>query len=535
MPTSPQVPSGAATLGALLEQTATRHPDRVAWRFIEREESVTFAELLRYVNAAASGLRALGVVKGDHVAVMSTNRLAFLGAWLALARLGAVTVAVNTRYTPREVEYLVRDSEAGYLLVEARFLPVVEAIPSWPTLSSRERVMVIDESGEPDQSTRVGHDWQALVGSGDAAARFDEDVGPDDLVNIQYTSGTTGFPKGCMLTHRYWISSAEVTGCSLDFPLERVIYNQNFFYMDGPFLATMCLSAGATFFVVTTPSASKFIGWARELAIQYCFFFEALYKTDEAPDDCDNQFELIQTFGFNRNNHTDLERRFGSVAREAFGMTECGAGLQMPSAVTDMVGSGSCGVPVAHREATIMDDAGTPVGAGEVGELWLRGPGIMLGYYNNPEATAEVFSGEWFRTGDLFRQDERGYYYIVGRKKDMVRRNAENIACREVEEVLRALPLVREAAVVAVPDDAVGEEVKAYLQLQEGLDARDLSPEQVIAHCRERLASFKVPRYVEYRTSFPMTDSARVEKRKVTAESEDLRLNSYDRVEGGWR
>ena len=346
MSTSPQVPSGAATLGALLKQTAARYPDRVAWRFIEREESVTFAELLRYVNAAARGLRSLGVDKGDHGAVMSTNRLAFLGAWLALARLGAVLVAVNTRYTPREVEYLVRDSEAAYLFVEARFLPVVEATTRWPDLSSRGRVIVIGEPGHP---TRVGHDWQALLGPGGFAARFDEDVGPDDLVNIQYTSGTTGFPKGCMLTHRYWISSAEVTGCSLDFPLERVIYNQNFFYMDGPFLATMCLSAGATFFVVTTPSASKFIGWAREFAIQYCFFFEALYKTDETPDDGDNQFELIRTFGFNRNHHADLERRFGSVAREAFGMTECGAGLQMPSTVTDMVGSGSCGVPVAHR------------------------------------------------------------------------------------------------------------------------------------------------------------------------------------------
>ena len=216
MSTSPQVPSGAATLGALLKQTAARYPDRVAWRFIEREESVTFAELLRYVNAAARGLRSLGVDKGDHVAVMSTNRLAFLGAWLALARLGAVLVAVNTRYTPREVEYLVRDSEAAYLFVEARFLPVVEATTRWPDLSSRGRVIVIGEPGHP---TRVGHDWQALLGSGGFAARFDEDVGPDDLVNIQYTSGTTGFPKGCMLTHRYWISSAEVTGCSLDFPL----------------------------------------------------------------------------------------------------------------------------------------------------------------------------------------------------------------------------------------------------------------------------------------------------------------------------
>ena len=160
---------------------------------------------------------------------------------------------------------------------------------------------------------------------------------------------------------------------------------------------------------------------------------------------------------------------------------------------------------------------------------------MMLGYYRKPEANAETFYREWLCTGDLFRQDENGYFYIVGRKKDMVRRNAENIACREVEAVLRELDAVKEAAVVAVPDEQVGEEVKAYIQLQQGYAENAATPQMILTHCEERLAVFKVPRYIEYRNDFPMTDSARVEKNKVKAESPDLRLNSYDRVDEVWR
>jgi crotonobetaine/carnitine-CoA ligase len=207
----------------------------------------------------------------------------------------------------------------------------------------------------------------------------------------------------------------------------------------------------------------------------------------------------------------------------------------MPLAATHMVGSGSCGLVGPFREAMIADDDGQPVPRGEIGELWLRGPGKMLGYYEKPEATAEVFVDDWFRSGDLFRQDEEGFFYIVGRTKDMVRRNAENVAAREVEEVLRGMPEIKEAAIVAVPDEVTGEEIKAYIQLQSGLSKEDVPPEAVLAFCDGRLAPFKIPRYFEYRESFPMTDSARVEKKKIIAETPDLRLNSYDRVDGVWR
>lgn len=516
--------------GELLDDLAERRPQEIAWVFFERCLEVSFLELRDTVNRAANALKGLGVSKGTHVAIMSGNSLAYCSCWLALARIGAVQISVNSRYTPHELGYVLNDGDAEFLLCDQNSLDVVRRLDVWPAGLTLEDVIVFDG----DASVEV-RNWSELIAVVSEKFSPVADVELDDLLNIQYTSGTTGFPKGCMLPQRFWLHSAAVLNDELDFQLQRVIYNQNFFYMDGPFLASVCLLAGATFYIADKPSASKFMQWVRRYRIQYCFFFEALYKLAELPDDADNALELIQTFGFNRNNHADLERRYGTIAREAFGMTECGAALSVPASVTDMVGSGSCGVPIATREARLVDDRGEAVAQGDIGELWVKGPGMMLGYYNNPEASAETLRDGWLCTGDLCRQDERGYFYIVGRKKDMIRRNAENIACREVEEVLRSMGDIKEAAVVPVPDDRVGEEVKVYVQLQDGFTFEQTPPSAIIAYCEERLAIFKVPRYIEYRNGFPMTDSARVEKKKVMAESEDLRLHSYDRVDGIWR
>jgi crotonobetaine/carnitine-CoA ligase len=517
-------------LGELLDATVRRSPDGLAWSFFERGESLTFVELRDYVNRAANALRRLGVRHGTNVAILSSNRVAFAAAWLALGRLGAVAVPVNTRYTAREVSYVLEDAEVDFLVVEEDRLPLFASIAPRPARLDQSRVIVIGEAGATGPSG-----WDALLAA--ESIRFEpfEPVRRDDLVSIQYTSGTTGFPKGCTLSHGYWMISAKVVVDDLGFKLERALYNQNFFYMDGPFIATMCLFAGASFFVVSSPSASRFVEWIRRFRIQYCFFFEALYKVPESPSDGDNRLELVHTFGFNKRHHADLERRFAVKAREAYGMTEAGAILSMPIDAVHMVGSGSCGLPAVHREVAIMDELGRPVPRGDIGELWVRGPGLMQGYFKKPEANADVWRGDWLRTGDLFRQDERGYYHIVGRAKDMVRRNAENISCREVEEILRALPEIKESAVVPVPDERVGEEVKAYVMLQDGVERERATPEHIIAHCERYLAPFKIPRYIEYRESFPMTDSERVEKKKLVVESADLRLGSYDRVDGRWR
>ena len=199
-----------------------------------------------------------------------------------------------------------------------------------------------------------------------------------------------------------------------------------------------------------------------------------------------------------------------------------------------MTGSGSVGKLDPYREVRIVNEEGNDVSQGDVGELLVRGPGMFKGYYKKTKETRNAFNGDWFRTGDLFRQDQNGYYYIVGRKKDMVRRLGENISAAEVETQLRAHPKILDAAVVPVPDEVRGEEVKAYIIPRPGENVESVPPEEIIAFCLERIAKFKVPRFIEYKESFPRTPSQRVEKHKLIAEKKDLRSGCYDAEEKRW-
>jgi acyl-coenzyme A synthetase/AMP-(fatty) acid ligase len=216
-------------------------------------------------------------------------------------------------------------------------------------------------------------------------------------------------------------------------------------------------------------------------------------------------------------------------------MTEIGAGLFVPMEAAEMTGSGSCGIAVPWRECRIADPEGQSLPVGEMGELLFRGPGMLKGYYGKPDVTAAAFHGEWFRSGDLARMDARGYVYIVGRAKDMIRRAGENIAANEIEAVVAALDGVAEVAAVPVPDDMRGEEVKIYVVLQDGLAADQLSPEAIIAHCGKNLASFKVPRYIEYRDApLPRTASDKIAKPALISEKPNLCVGSWDRVARSW-
>ncbi len=512
-----------ATLGALVDAAAVAYGDRPAYVFFEAGTSLTFVQLAQAVNRAANALRARGVRRGSHVALMSWNVPAVPIVWFALAKLGAAIVWVNARYTARELDYVLRDSDAELLIVHPDLVGVYEDIGA-----------KLDSLG-PNRVVVLGLDFDGLMARAADTFEATEPVGADDLLNIQYTSGTTGFPKGCMLTHRYWMTVGWVESQTLGFRLRRALYNQNLFYLDGPIFLTLALFTGGAIFVADRPSASRFVAWVRQHGLEYCYFLEALYHQPETPLDHGCGLKLVYLFGLTRSLHAPLEQRYGCIAREAFGMTECGSALFMPIEADDMVGSGSCGWPAPYRETAVLDPSGQPVASGHEGELWLKGPGLMLGYYNKPEVNALTFRDGWMRTGDLFRVDDRGFHTIVGRLKEMIRRNAENVAVREVEEVLRGHPGIAEAAVVPVPDPVVGEEVKAYLQLKDGLTKSDVTPEVVVDHCRRLLAPFKVPRYLAYRTSFPKTESDRVEKKTLVAETPDLRTDSFDRVDGVWR
>ncbi len=519
-----------ATNYDVVAEAAAEVPDQTAWNFFETEEALTYREVIERVNRLAHGLAGLGVAKGSHVGVMLPNRPAFPLAWLAIGRLGAVMIPINIGYTGRELDYILNDGDAEFLVIDAACLPAFEAMQERPAHLEATRIVV--HGAEPTEG-RQG--FEALIAAGDPAFVPAETAAPDDLLNIQYTSGTTGFPKGCMLRHSYWTGTGKVAARRDGIVMKNIFANQPFYYMDPQWMTLLAAYQRGTLFAVLKPSGSRFMERARRFDIHFCIFPEVVYKQPARPDDGDNAIRRANIYGVRKEIHEDLQRRFDLTAREAFGMTEVGTTLFVPIEATEMVGQGSCGRPAAFRRCRIVDDEGRDVPDGEVGELVVAGFNILLGYYKKPEATAEAFFGEWFRTGDLFRRDARGYYYIVGRKKDMIRRSGENVAAREVESVLLEMPEIQDAAVVGVKDPDRGEEIKALVILAPGHDRESVPPERILAHAASRLARFKVPRYLAYRERFPRTPSMKIRKGELRTEAEDLRVGAWDAVDGIWR
>lgn len=517
-----------ANIGALLDAAAGDTPDHQALNFFESGETATYAELRDRVGRLANGLARRGVRHGSHVGVMLPNVIALPISWLALGRIGAVMLPMNVAYTGREVTYLTENGNVDWLIVHEDCLPMLAEPGILPARITPDRIFVVGNRKAGYQS------WDEL--SENEAAHFTAEVPVDidDLVNLQYTSGTTGFPKGCMLTHRYWLNLSLVNAHRDGRVFKRILAATPFFYMDPQWLMLMAFHHRGTLFVARRQSATRFMSWVRDYRIQFTLFPELAFKQPPHPEDHNNEIVRVNVYGLHKENHAALEERFDFVAREAYGMTEIGSGLFMPIEATDMVGSGSCGRPSPFKEARIVDEYDHPVKQGEIGELQFRGPGILQGYYNNPQATQAALKDGWFRTGDLFRQDERGYFYIVGRVKDMIRRAGENIAAREVEAVLRGMPEIVEAAAVPVPDDTRGEEVKVYVVLKPGLQPEDLPPQRIIAHCEAHLARFKVPRYVAYIERIPKTPSEKIAKQVLIQNVKDLRVGSFDRSTGKW-
>lgn len=512
-----------------LIETAAAHGDKPAWHFIDSGQRKTWREVLDSVDHVAAALDALGVKQGTHVAVMTWNCEEFALTWLALARQQAVIVPVNATYTAREIDYVLETSDAAYLVIDAEFLPRLEELQT-PRVERRNVVVV--NADAPEGS----HAWTTLLDNAKGLHAPDVARHRDNLVNLQYTSGTTGFSKACMLTHDYWLVLAHTSTQFFGTPLSRFYVGSSLFYMVGQRILLNAMVSGGCAYLPRKSGAKRFMRDVAAYECDYCALFDMVYKQPPSPDDVRNSLKIATIFAFSPAHHLDFERRFDVRGQEYYGMTEIGGAAYMPAGELErMSGSGSCGIAAPFRELKVADETGQAVAPGVCGELMVRGRGLFKGYYRHPDATNDAYLDGWFRTGDIARQDEAGYVYIIGRMKDMVRRNGENISAREVESVLRSMPEILDAAVIAVPDPYREEEVKAYIQLAPGLAPDAVTPQNIVDYCRPLLAAFKLPRYVEYRESLPLTDSQRVQKKVLRTEKPDLRVGAYDLKEQCWR
>jgi acyl-CoA synthetase (AMP-forming)/AMP-acid ligase II len=441
----------------------------------------------------------------------------FLAAWLGLAQLGAWMVPINPACSPGELQYWLTDSGSEWLLIDATRLQTFFAIERTGQAPDGLRLLAFGDCDKPDIAA-----WSTLLAAANPTFTPRQAVHMDDVVNIQYTSGSTGKPKGCLLSHRYWLQAGKVI--STVWPrFERIQCDLPFYYMGPLWRFAVAASYGAALCVPASYSLSRSRERIRDNQYHMAWANNAVAMLPPDPIERQNSLKMIAIFGLAKDLHRPLEERYGAPARESFGMTEVGIATYMPFEDGHMSGTGSCGIVAPFRQMEVFDPSGNIVPRGQIGEICIKGKGIFQRYHNKPEATSDSFHGEWFRSGDLGRMNEDGYFYIIGRIKDTIRRSGENISASEVEGALSTLTAIKEVAVHAVKDDKRGEEVKACIMLQEGLGPDDLAPETIIAHCLHRLTRFKVPRYIQYYRSLPRTGSDKIAKQRlIDGEGEQL-------------
>jgi carnitine-CoA ligase len=505
----------ALNFRSFFEDAAAQVPERPYLIWTGDDSETSYQDFDAAMNRAANTWRALGVRRGDRVAFMLDNSPQFMAAWLGLAKIGACLVAINTGFRHEEASYLIGDSEARFVLTTAEYLPVLAgAEREHATLSA---VLTMDPHPAHD-------DFAGMMSSADVSA---PSVTPsrEDLMSLIYTSGTTGNPKGVMQTQANFV----LTGQSYPTWMgmadgDRIYACLPLFHINSQAYSSMG-AIGARGSVVLAPRFSARRFWPdvrrhRVAAFNYIGAMTVILSKKEPADD-DRDHSVKTAYGVPALSHETrraLEERFGLTIISGFGMSETTFGLA--ESLTGERRPGSMGKPRHHpdpavprTEAKIVDDDGNDVPPGTHGELLLRNAAMMVGYFNDPERTAEALDPDgWLHTGDNAWKDSDGFFYFLDRKKDIVRRRGENISSLEVERIIEQHPDVLEAAVVGVPSELTDEDVLAYVVPRPGTDLR---PEEIAEWCAGRLAPFKTPRFVEFIRQMPKTPTSKIQKAKL--------------------
>jgi fatty-acyl-CoA synthase len=526
-PAVPSYTSGTATLpllgdtiGANLERTVARVGDHEALVECATGRRWSYPELLAEVDACALGLAALGVRKGDRVGIWSPNCAEWVFTQYGTAKLGAILVTINPAYRTHELAYVLR--QAG--------VSVLVAAPSFRT--SDYRGMVAEVRGEcPDlrEVVFLGDEaWEQLLATGRAGdrgllAEQTAQLSADEPINIQYTSGTTGFPKGATLTHHNLLNNGffVAEGCRYT-EADRVCIPVPYYHCFGMGMGNLGATSHGATMVIPAPGFDPALT-LQAVQDERCtslYGVPTMFIAELAlPTFADYDLSSLRT-GIMAGSPCPVEVMKRVVTE--MGMTEVTIcyGMTETSPVSTQTGAdddldrrtATVGRVHPHLEVKVVDPStGLTVPRGETGEFCTRGYSVMLGYWNDPEKTAEVIdAARWMHTGDLAVMDADGYLNIVGRMKDMVIRGGENVYPREIEEFLYTHPDIVDAQVVGVPDQRYGEELMAWVRLRPG--AEPLTAESLRAFCAGKLAHYKVPRYVKVVDEFPMTVTGKIRK-----------------------
>jgi len=498
-------------IGDLVRRRARTFGDKLL--YVTEGRAVTYAEYDRRTDSIASWLLSQGVGPGERVATYMTNSVELLLAYSGIAKAGAITVFVNEQLTPREIRYILQDSAAKVVVTDQAHLEAVRQVR--PDLPSLALVVVAGE-------TELGSREVPFAALEEASPAVLPEVDVDAPCWIGYTSGTTGSPKGALLTHRgvTWVSAACIAAYALG-PEDRILCTLPLFHS---YAVNLCyvqvFAAGMTEYILPRFSPTRALEAVERHRItvfpQVPTGFAYLLNTPhDAYDLASLRIAISAGATLPASVYERFLKEYGIAIYDGWGSTETSM-----DAISNRIGTtvvpGSCGLPFPGVAVRIVDRDGHDLPPGSWGELLIRGPNVMLEYINKPEQTQKALKDGWYHTGDVAYQDKNGYVFIVDRLNDIIICGGFNIAPKEIEEVLLMHPKVLEAAVVGVPDEVRGEVPKAYVVPKAG---EELTADEILSHCRAHLAAYKLPREVAVVASIPRTSSGKIQRYQLRGSS----------------